>query len=86
MQLLDSNNYQSVTVEFRDETVTMPVDTGLKLMEYLTSDNAASHVMLTDTEGVQVVVNKHDIRRVSPVPARNNTDLTKLEIDWSKVR
>lgn len=67
MHQLASSNFQNVIVQLRDETITMPATNGTKLMEYLTSDNASSHVMITDTQGTQFVVNKNDIRRISPV-------------------
>lgn len=64
MQLLGSND-RTVKVTLRDEVIEMPEDTGLRLMAYLTSDNASSHVMITDIHGEQVVLNKNDIRKVS---------------------
>lgn len=65
MQLLGSND-RTVKVTLRDEVIEMPEDTGLRLMTYLTSENSSSHVMITDIHGVQVVLNKNDIRKVSP--------------------
>lgn len=67
MQQLASNHFRNVVVHLRDETITMPASNGTKLMEYLTGDNASSHVMITDTSGMQLVVNKNDIRKISPV-------------------
>ena len=67
MQQLDSKNYSSVQVILRDETIIMPAGKGELLMEYLTGDNQSSHVMLTDTKGNKSVVNKNDIRKVTPV-------------------
>lgn len=66
MEQLDSSNYEKIKVTVRDEVIIMPVATGLKLMDYLTRDNTGSHVMITDLDGNQTVVNKHDIRKVSP--------------------
>lgn len=66
MHQLNSNNYETILVITRDETITMPADKGTKLMQYLTSDNPSSHVMVTDIQGVQVVLNKNDIRKITP--------------------
>lgn len=70
MQQLASNQYETVTVTTRDETIKMPADSGLRLMKYLTSDNPSSHVMITTVNGEQVVVNKNDIRKVSPTKSQ----------------
>lgn len=67
MQQLGSNNYETVNVHLKDETIVMPADNGYQLMQYLTRENTGSHVMITDTSGVQVVLNKNDIRKISPV-------------------
>ena len=61
----------------RDEVIEMPKDSGMRLMEYLVSDNAGSHVMITDISGSQVVVNKNDIRKVSP---DGDIDITKINL------
>lgn len=50
----------------------MPADTGEKLMQYLTSDNSSSHVMITDTKGNKQVVNKFDIKKIQPQLTRDN--------------
>lgn len=72
MQQLASNNFEKVVVQLRDETITMPADKGSMLMQYLTGDNISSHVMITDVTGVQIVVNKSDIRKVSPIKSQVN--------------
>lgn len=69
MQSLASKNFSTVHVILRDETITMPADNGVKLMEYLTAENNASHVMITNTDGVQQVINKYEIKKVAPVVA-----------------
>ena len=79
MQQLASNNYETVNVQLRDKTIIMPADKGYMLMEYLTSDNTSSHVMITDITGVQTVVNKNDIREVSPV-IKSKTMQTPTEL------
>ena len=71
MLQLDSKEYENhITVTLRDESIKMPFSNGVKLMEYLTSDNTSSHVMLTTIGNEQIVVNKNDIRKVSPVQKR----------------
>ena len=65
MQLLGSNNGNTVKVTLRDEVIEMPEESGLRLMNYLVSDNTSSHVMITDVNGDQTVINKNDIRKVS---------------------
>lgn len=67
MQQLNSSNYDSVSVVLKDETITMPAGNGSKLMEFLTTDNNSSHVMITDIGGNKVVVNKFDIKKVTPL-------------------
>lgn len=69
MQSLSFRNYDQVYVYVRgmDTPIAMPGATGMKLMEFLTTDTAGtSHVMLTDTEGLQTVVNRREILRVEP--------------------
>lgn len=71
MLQLDSKEYENhITVTLRDESIKMPFSNGIKLMGYLTSDNTSSHVMLTTIDNEQIVVNKNDIRKVSPVQKR----------------
>ena len=81
MQQLGSND-RTVKVTLRDEVIEMPEDTGLRLMAYLTSDNTSSHVMITDIHGEQVVLNKNDIRKVSPHDQIGDgpIDITKLNL------
>lgn len=74
MLQLDSNKYTGVNVHLRDETITMPVENGLKLMSYLTGDNTSSHVMVTDKQGIQTVLNKNDIRKVAPIVKREEVN------------
>lgn len=75
MSSLDSN----VTVFLKDESIVMPADSGKALMNYLTSENGSSHVMITDVNGIQTVVNKFDIRKVS-VNKQNNRYKTAKEL------
>lgn len=77
MLSLDSKHYEKVLVVFKDETVVLPPDSGVRLMQYLTSDNVSSHVMLTDTSGVQIVVNKHDIKKITPVVRAGELDQSR---------
>ena len=72
MQSLNSKNYSSVQVHLKDQTITMPADKGAALMQFLTSENNSSHVMITDTQGTQTVVNKFDIKKVAPVTGVTN--------------
>ena len=80
MQQLDSKEYIYVSVTLRDETLIMPTANGLRLMEYLTGDNVSSHVMITTKDGQQVVVNKSDIRKVSPVSNKTSSYKTASEL------
>lgn len=80
MQQLDSKEYIYVNVTLRDETLIMPTANGLRLMEYLTGDNVSSHVMITTKDGQQVVVNKSDIRKVSPVSTKTSSYKTASEL------
>ena len=68
MQLLASKTYSAVDVWIRGEKdpFRMPVDTGLKLMDALTSGNAGTHIQLTDQDGHVVVKLKTEIVTVSP--------------------
>lgn len=65
---LNSKNYDFVSVEIRGEAepIKMPLDNGLKLMNFLTESNA-NHVQITDTDGEIVVVRTTDIIRALPV-------------------
>ncbi len=65
---LAAKNYSCVLVSLRDEDlpIKMTVLSGLKLMDYLTSGKAASHVQIT-SDGEVMVVKITDIRRVEPV-------------------
>lgn len=69
MQQLSSNNYETVDILLRgeDKIFEMPVDTGLRLMNYLTTDAPRSHVMLTDIRGRVVVVRVNDIMKIEPI-------------------
>jgi hypothetical protein len=75
MQKLSSENYKHVLVQLRDgESVEMPVDKGLMLMDYLTQDNAKTHIRLNDLNGNYLVVRTTDIIRVTPVKTLNLKD------------
>lgn len=76
MQLLGSNG-NTVKVTLRDEVIEMPEESGLRLMTYLTSDNTSSHVMITSINGDKTVINKNDIRKVSP---HDSLDITKINL------
>lgn len=68
MQALNSKNYGYVVVTLRDSTViTMNASSGLRLMQYLTTDKDSSHVQITDDKGAPTVVKITDILRVEPV-------------------
>lgn len=68
MQLLNSKNYESVSVLVRDfdEPLVMETSRGLGLMNYLTSEVQTKHVKLTDIDGNETVVLITDIRMVQP--------------------
>jgi len=66
MQSLNSKNYSTVQVLLKDEIITMPSDKGDALMQYLTGENSSSHILITDINGLQTVVNKFDIKKVTP--------------------
>lgn len=65
---LNSKNYKNVGVYLRGEDypITMKPDQGAKLMHYLTTSDAATHIQLTDIDGYAVVVNKHEIKKIVP--------------------
>jgi hypothetical protein len=80
MQLLNSNNYDKVSVYIRglDAPIDMPASGGIALMNFLTTDTTSqSHVMLTDTKGRQTVINRHQIQRVEPWEKTDLFDLSK---------
>lgn len=68
MQLLNSKNYESVSVMVRDfeDPVIMPPAKGAALMDYLTGEPSTKHVKLTDIDGNVAVVLITDIRMVQP--------------------
>lgn len=68
MELLNSKNYESVSVLLRDfeEPLIMAPDKGAGLMRYLTGDVQTKHVKLTDIYGNEAVVLITDIRLVQP--------------------
>lgn len=80
MKQLGSSEYKQVKVILRDDNIIMPAETGTKLMEYLTSNNTSSHVMITDVTGNQIVVNKSDIRRVTPMLVKTSNYKTAEEL------
>lgn len=78
MQLLSSKNYDRVLVHLRDdETVAMPSPAGLRLMDYLTGDVQTKHVKLTDLDGMVSVVLITDIRKITPILAKEPIDESK---------
>lgn len=79
MKYLASKN-QNIEVVLRDSVIIMPRDKGENLMDYLTGEEVSSHVMITDIDGNKIVVNRHDIRRISPERASETED-----IDWEKI-
>lgn len=68
MHQLNSKNYKDVSVFIRGEEVpfVLPPDRGSMLMQYLTGDQKATHIRLTDVGGTVIVVNIRDIQKVVP--------------------
>jgi hypothetical protein len=70
MQQLNSKNYDEVIVTIRNQSgsdmVPMAPHSGLALMDYLTSGEAAKHVQITSRDGHVVVVRTTDISLVEP--------------------
>lgn len=56
-----------VTVRDYDLPIKLDVNTGMKLMDYLTTKQAGTHVQLTTEDGTPVVVKTTDIYKVEPV-------------------
>lgn len=71
MRQLNSKNYHTVRVTLKDGTINMPARKGDELMQFLTSDNNISHIMITDVNGKQSVVNKYEIKSVAPLTAES---------------
>ncbi len=81
MKYLGSSD-KSIEVILRGdlENILMPEENGKALMDYLTSGDVGSHVMITDLNGEKLVVNKNDIRII-----KENKNIN-YEIDWNTVR
>lgn len=49
----------------------MDADRGTKLMHHLAGESSGSHVMITTSTGEDVLLNKHEIKKV--IPAKSGT-------------
>lgn len=69
MQQLSSKNFEAVLVTIRDydQPVKLDVQRGVKLMDYLTTGQAGSHIKITLEDGTPIVVKTSDIYKVEPV-------------------
>lgn len=69
MHQLNSKNYESVLLKVRDydDAIKLDPSRGAKLMDYLVSGQAATHVKITLEDGTPIIVKTTDIIRVEPV-------------------
>lgn len=66
-----------------DKPIIMPTKGGLSLMEYLTQkDISTVHVSITDIDGSVLLLNRHEIRMIHPVPEDSSIpdDLSQLKV------
>ena len=78
---LNSKNYNHVGVHLKgeEEPLIMNAEQGSKLMSYLTTADAASHIQITDIDGYPIVVSKYEITRI--VPDYKDKKIT-YKADW----